>query len=65
MKVENECFIAIFGSFMPYFERSQEDAHMASVLYEREYMCGIFLENALSPIDLQEYDLTMKDVFHK
>ena len=55
----------VFGSFMPYFERSEEDTHMASFLYEREYVCGIVLEDVLSPRDLQEYDLTMKDVFHK
>ena len=38
---------------------------MASFLYEREYVCGIVLEDVLSPEDLQEYNLTMKDVFHK
>ena len=58
-------FACVFGTCTPYFECSEEDAHMASFLYERKYLCGIVLEDVLSPRDLQEFDLTMKDVFHK
>ena len=44
---------------------SEEDTYIASHLYEKYYLCGIVLESSvLTPRDLQEYGLTLKDVFH-